>query len=94
MVELFSYNVDETDYEVCASKSCYSHSSSDSTECFLQILVLMQTVRMLYNIITTEFVNNSAHVSGPILYGGLLDRCTLMPSAEILYEVYACINYS
>ena len=34
---------------------------------------------------TTEFVKNSAHVSGPILYGGLLDRCTLVSSAEILF---------
>ena len=79
------YNADETDYEVCASKSYYSHSSRDTTECFLQILAPMQTIRMLYNIVTTEFVNNSAHVSGPILYGGLLDRCTLMSSAEILF---------
>ena len=68
------YNADETEYEVCASKSYYSHSSRDTTECFLQILAPKQTVRMLYNIMTTEFVNNSAHVSGPILYGGLLDR--------------------
>ena len=39
---------------------------------------------MKYNIVTTEFINNSAHISGPILYGGLLDRCTLVSSAEIL----------
>ena len=79
------YNVDETDYEVCASKSYYSHSGSETTECFLQILVPVQTSRMMYNIVTTEFVNNSAHVSGPNLYGGLLDRCTLIRSAEILF---------
>ena len=79
------YNADETNYEICASKSYYSRSHSAGTECFLQILAPMQTIEMKYNIVTTEFINNRAQVSGPILYGGLLDRCTLMLSAEILF---------
>ena len=60
------YNADETNYEICTSKSYYSHSNSVSTECFLQILAPLQTVDMKYNIVTTEFINNSATVSRPI----------------------------
>ena len=78
------YNADETNYEICTSKSYYNHNSV-GTECFLQILAPVQTIDMKYNIVTIEFVNNSAEVSGPALYGGLLDRCTLILSAEILY---------
>ena len=75
------YNADETNYEICNSNSYHGHTG---TECFLQILAPVQTYYMKYNFVTTEFINNSAEMSGSALYGGLLDRCTLLPSAEIL----------
>ena len=78
------YVADETNFKICASKSYYNYNSSVGTECFLQIVSPMETLLMKYNIVSIEFVNNSAEVSGPVLYGGLLDRCTLNPSAEIL----------
>lgn len=34
--------------------------------------------------INTFFFNNSAHLSGSDIYGGLLDRCTVSPFAELL----------
>ena len=76
------YVADETNFDICASTSYYN--TSVGTECFLQIVSPMETLLMKYNIVSIEFVNNSAEVSGPVLYGGLLDRCTLNPSAEIL----------
>lgn len=43
----------------------------------------METFKMRYNVKVIEFVDNTANGSGPVLHGGLLDRCTLVPGAEI-----------
>jgi predicted outer membrane repeat protein len=77
------YNADETNYEICSSETYYFYNSSVGSECFLQIRTLMETFERRYNIKAIAFTNNSANGSGQALYGGLLDRCTLVPSAEI-----------
>ena len=77
------YIADETNYELCASTSNYNEHNSDSTEYSLQINTIFETLSMNYNILSIEFVNNHAEISGSALYGGLLDRCILDPSAEI-----------
>ena len=75
------YVADETNIETCIDTSYYS---SFGRECFLQIIIITET-RLKYNVVSIEFANNTASVSGAILYGGLLDRCTLSSRAEILY---------
>ena len=71
---------DDTNSGVCASASF--HIQSSSTECFLQALGLngMYAVRYTYVNFTN---NNMGKLSGATLYGGLLDRCTVSPFAEI-----------
>ena len=71
------YVADETNIETCAVEGV-------GEECFLQIITIAETIDMKYNVTSIAFENNTANVSGPVLYGGLLDRCILSPSAEIL----------
>ena len=81
------YIADETNYETCSSTSRWSHycflqslspypspcaSSSDTEEC---------------KYVSVYFEQNTAAVSGgPVLYGGLLDRCIVRPGSE--FEVH------
>ena len=62
----------------CSSSKSYSPTS----ECFFQVLSRHLSYSNLY---TTHmgFFDNRAMKSSPILYGGLLDRCTKSPFAEI-----------
>ena len=74
------YVSDETNKGACSSSQQTLSSTSDS-DCFIQSL--------LYNAYSTEsnktksiesllnFTGNSANISGAVLYGGLLDRCTI-----------------
>ena len=58
-----------------------------SQECFIQTLLLNTTVledNAKTNYINVFFVNNTANVSGGDIYGGLLDRCALNRSAELV----------
>ena len=63
-----------------------------STECFIQTLTPQRLVKYTENSIlpishiSTFFTNNTAHQSGSDIYGGLLDRCTVNPSAELLHS--------
>ena len=59
------------------------HVQSTASECFFQSLALYNFNYSAVNILNTFFVNNSANVAGGTLYGGLLDRCTVSPFAEI-----------
>ena len=56
-------------------------------ECFIQIL-LTNYSEFAYgnstNFINVFFTNNTASQSGDDIYGGLLDRCVLNPSAELV----------
>ena len=70
---------DSTYSSVCASKSYVDYDIH--TECFLQILHDDEDFGSQSSSIT--FTNNFAKDSGSILYGGLLDRCTVSPLATI-----------
>ena len=65
---------------------------SVSPECFIQTIQLFQSknmedfpFRLSDNKVNTYIINNVAE-SGSALYGGLLDRCTISPLAEIYEE--------
>ena len=74
------YVDDNTNSGICASSSSYVQSSS--TECFLQALSLHGNYAINYTYYV-NFTNNRGNVSGADLYGGLLDRCTVSPFAEV-----------
>lgn len=84
------YIADETNAAICDSIG--SHHS-DATECFVQVLTVLLTEEVQKNtdLIGLEFESNSAP-SGAVLFGGLLDRCTLSPIAEI-YKLYGRIYF-
>ena len=71
-------------------------TDSDVTECFLQVLsfLLSERVPSPDHLVSLEFINNSAtaYNHGHALFGGLLDRCTLSPFAEVYH--YDGIYYS
>lgn len=73
------YVADDTNSGVCASTS--NSVSSTTTECFLQSLSLH--IKTYHKpVFDTNFTTNIAYHSGPTLFGGLLDRCTVNPFAE------------
>ena len=78
------YVADETNVATCEGKGATGSRHSDSTECFIQIVTVMLTelVRNNGDLVAVEFENNWAP-NGPLLFGGLLDRCTLSPIAEL-----------
>ena len=58
-------------------------------ECFIQTILLNTTVsedNTKTNYINVFFTNNTANVSGGAIYGGLLDRCILNRSAELVTQ--------
>ena len=58
-----------------------------SQDCFIQTLLQNTTVledNAKTNYINVFFVNNTANVSGGAIYGGLLDRCKVNSSAELV----------
>ncbi len=72
---------DETYFRTCKSKSSFDHRTR--TECFFQIIyndIDVQKPKQKQRLIT--FTNNTAE-KGNVLYGGLLDRCSLSPMADI-----------
>ena len=73
--------IDDKTYPlVCASES-FAHYSAQ-TECFFQALYYGEDIGQGELIQHITFTNNLAS-NGSILYGGLLDRCTLSPVASI-----------
>ena len=71
---------DETYLDTCRSKSYWEYKTE--TECFLQALyndVKNKPIEQKHSI---NFMNNTA-MRGSVLYGGLLDRCTVSPMADI-----------
>ena len=73
------YVADDTNSGICSSSTFRIHSSS--TECFLQALSLHGGLAAKYTYV--NFTNNTGKISGAALYGGLLDRCTVSPFAQI-----------
>ena len=75
--------VDETYYDVCLSKT-FSSVASPSTDCFIQVLSPSRTINGKYNLTSINFVSDNSSDQESTIYGGLLDRCTSDPSAEVL----------
>ena len=75
------YINDNTDSGTCTSTS--SEVTSQTAECFLQVLALHTLRASNIYLIHYLFSQNFAKISGSTLYGGLLDRCTLSPFSEV-----------
>jgi hypothetical protein len=69
------YINDYTNSGTCASKSYLAYSAS--SECFIQTVNYNNFKRIHIDEYRYKFLNNYAKKSGPSLYGGLLDRCTI-----------------
>ena len=82
---------DETNSGVCASASY--QLLPVITQCFIQTIAQHSFVAATnLNLVNVEFVKNLAHISGQNLYGGLLDRCTVSPFAEV-YNLWDNLNH-
>ena len=79
------YVADETNYGMCSM-------FSTASDCFIQILSPADTENAIYDIVSVKFDNNKAESSGSILFGGLLDRCTLRRDSEIFKQMGYFIN--
>ena len=79
------YVNDETYPGVCASKSFADYSTQ--TECFFQMLHDDEDIELVQRTQHIEFADNFAP-KGSALYGGLLDRCTVSPSASIYNKTF------
>ena len=80
------YVSDGSNFGTCASTSYEDHSTSNG--CFLQTLALHLRRSSKLNLVNTKFERNIATISGSTLFGGLLDRCTANPFAEVFYKFY------
>ena len=78
------YVNDSTYPSVCASKSYADYDVH--TECFFQILHDDEDIGIFNSSIS--FNGNTASNSESILYGGLLDRCTVSPMATIYNRTF------
>ena len=82
------YVADGTNAGTCESVSPSNYSFT--TECFIQSLMLYNIddgKKYSINVSAVKFHKNHAIISGSDLFGGLLDRCTVSPFAEIYYEI-------
>ena len=76
-----------------------ANAKSDLTECFIQTVAFHQAYSyQIDNFINTFFTNNTAYQSGSDIYGGLLDRCTVNPIAELVkfspdYKKFSGFDY-
>ena len=77
------YINDYTNSGTCASTSYLTYSAQ--TECFIQSLVHNNILRLSIDTRHYQFIDNYAAMSGPSLYGGLLDRCTVSPITNMLF---------
>ena len=78
------YITDETNSGSCYSKPYADEESAISSECFIQSLQTSQFGKTycMINTVNTYFERNNASLAGDILYGGLLDRCSMSPFSE------------
>ena len=66
---------DNTNKGTCSSGEVHTITAFTQSECFFQLIAIgndLYTFRDAFS-----FANNSAAISGSLLYGGLLDRCTV-----------------
>ena len=75
------YVDDSTTSGTCSSTS-YTHRTT-SSECFVQIMTLQNNIGSHKINKDIHFIDNSATILGPALFGGLLDRCTVNAYAEV-----------
>ena len=84
------YVDDSTNFGTCSSISYIRGTTS--SECFVQVMSLHNN-RGSHEINTDiHFIHNSANISGPTLYGGLLDRCIASPYAEVYSKIQKTID--
>ena len=76
--------VDDDTYSIGV---CSNTSNSPTAECFFQVLARHLTYYSDLYTTHLQFLNNHAMKSGSILFGGLLDRCTRSPFAEITQKL-------
>ena len=76
------YVSDETYYDVC-SRPMHSSSVSASTECFIQVISPQTTFYHRYDLRSIHFAQSNSFNEASVIYGGLLDRCTLDSYAEV-----------
>ena len=80
------YVADETNYETCSRSSRWGHY------CFLQSLSLYPSIsaskipKSQYSSLRFE-QNTASALGGPVLYGGLLDRCVIRPGSDFQKEI-------
>ena len=74
------YIADNTDIEV----QC--QGTNKQVDCFIQTLKLDHFSDRSITYINTFFTNNTALQSGSDIYGGLLDRCSINPGSELVYD--------
>ena len=76
------YVSDETYFDVCSRGTTMAPSSA--TECFLQVLSPQTTLDHGYKFQSITFSPSNSRVdTSTMIYGGLLDRCTLDAQAEV-----------
>ena len=66
------YIEDRTNFKTCYKK----YSSEDGTNCFVQIMSQKKELD-LNHYVSLNFNGNKAYQTGSVLFGGLLDRCTI-----------------
>ena len=69
------YVADNTIRGTCSSGQVHTITAFTQSECFFQIIGVSNDLYTFGD--AFSFVNNSANTSGSLLYGGLLDRCTV-----------------
>ena len=75
------YVDDNTDSGTCVSR--YDDPQSTAHECTFQLLTLHARKYFPWEIEPISIFENTAQLTGPSLYGGLLDRCTVSQYADI-----------
>ena len=88
------YVADDSNSGTCASMP-FRVRSTAGEECFFQGIALYSFYdRSSMNYRNTEFVDNVAAIAGDTIYGGLLDRCSVSPYAEVFEKYYAIEQYT
>ena len=76
------YVSDETYYDVCL-RPMHSSSVTASTECFIQVISPQAKSYHSYDLRSIYFAQSNSFIESSVIYGGLLDRCTLDSYAEV-----------
>ena len=80
------YVADDTNIGTCSSGQVQTITAASQSECFFQIIAIGNDIYTFRD--AFSFANNSANTSGSLLFGGLLDRCTVnaYSRSPILYS--------